>query len=38
MISAQGQTLLAQADAAIHTSPFLTEEEKAKAMSLPYRR
>jgi Zn finger protein HypA/HybF involved in hydrogenase expression len=38
LISAQGQILLAQADAAIHTSPFLTEEEKAMAMSLPYSR
>jgi hypothetical protein len=34
LISAQGQILLAQADAAVHTSPFLTREEKAKAMSL----
>jgi hypothetical protein len=38
LISAQGQILLAQADSAIHTSPFLTEEEKAKAMSLPSQR
>lgn len=36
LISAQGQLLLTQADAAVHTSPFLREEEKAKAMSLPY--
>ena len=37
MISAIGQLLLAQADTAIHTSPFLTKEEKARAMSLAYR-
>ena len=37
MIAAIGQLLLAQADTAIHTSPFLTKEEKARAMSLTYR-
>ena len=37
LISAQGQILLAQADAAVHTSPFLPPEEKAKAMSLSSR-
>lgn len=36
LISAQGQLLLAQADAAVHTSPFLTDKEKAQVMSLPY--
>jgi hypothetical protein len=36
MISAQGQALLVLADAAIHTSPFLTADEKARAMSLPF--
>ena len=35
LISAQGQILLAQADAAVHTSPFMTETEKLSAMSLP---
>ncbi|MEK6284038.1 MAG: hypothetical protein AABN95_27170 [Acidobacteriota bacterium] len=38
LISAQGQILLAQADSAVHTSPFMTEEEKAKVMSLPFPR
>jgi hypothetical protein len=37
LVSAQGQILLAQADAAVHTSPFLTREDKAKAMSLSSR-
>jgi hypothetical protein len=36
LISAQGQLLLAQADSAVHTSPFLTDKEKATVMSLPY--
>jgi hypothetical protein len=36
LISAQGQLLKAQADGAVHTSPFLTNEERATAMSLPY--
>jgi len=34
LISAQGQILMAQADAAVHTSPFMTETEKLNAMSL----
>lgn len=34
-ISAQGQILKAQLDAAVHTSPFLSETEKARVMSLP---
>jgi hypothetical protein len=34
LISAQGQILMVQADGAIHTSPFLTDAEKLKAMSL----
>ncbi|MGZ5483341.1 MAG: hypothetical protein ACXWID_15320 [Pyrinomonadaceae bacterium] len=36
LISAQGQLLMAHADSAVHTSPFLTDEERASAMSLPY--
>jgi len=36
LVSAQGQILLAQADCAVHTSPFLSDEERAKAMSLRY--
>jgi hypothetical protein len=36
LISAQGQLLMAHADSAVHTSPFLTDEERATAMSLPY--
>jgi hypothetical protein len=36
LISAQGQILFAQADCAVHTSPFLTNEERANAMSLRY--
>ena len=35
MISAQGQMLLAQADSAVHTSPFMTKDEKAVVMSVP---
>jgi len=36
LISAQGQLLKAQADGAVHSSPFLTDEERTAAMSLPY--
>jgi hypothetical protein len=36
LISAQGQLLKAHADSAVHTSPFLNNEERAIAMSLPY--
>ena len=36
LISAQGQILMAQADGAVHTSPFLTENEKLNAMSLAW--
>ena len=36
LISAQGQLLKAHADSAVHTSPFLSDEERATAMSLPY--
>jgi len=36
LISAQGQLLLAHADSAVHTSPFLNDKERAAAMSLPY--
>ena len=36
LISAQGQLLLAHADSAVHTSPFLNNEERAAAMSLPF--
>jgi hypothetical protein len=36
LISAQGQLIKAQADGAVHSSPFLTDEERATAMSLPY--
>jgi hypothetical protein len=36
LISAQGQLLVAHADSAVHTSPFLTDEERASAMALPY--
>ena len=36
LISAQGQILLVQADSAVHTSPFMTNEEKAKVMSLSF--
>ena len=38
LIAAQGQILLAQADSAVHTSPFMTDEEKAKVMSIPFKR
>ena len=34
LISAQGQMLLVQADSAVHTSPFMSNDEKAKVMSL----
>jgi len=36
LISAQGQLLMAHADSAVHTSPFLSDLERAAAMSLPY--
>jgi hypothetical protein len=36
LISAQGQLLMAHADSAVHTSPFLSDEERAAVMSLPY--
>ena len=36
LISAQGQILFAQADCAVHTSPFLSNAERAKVMSLRY--
>lgn len=35
LISAQGQLLMATADSAVYASPFLTDEERATAMSLP---
>jgi hypothetical protein len=35
LISAQGQVLKAQLDGAVHTSPFLSDPEKAQVMSLP---
>lgn len=34
LLAAQGQVLKAGLDAAVHTSSFLSEEEKARAMSL----
>lgn len=34
LIAAQGQTLMATLDTAVSASPFLLDEEKAKAMSL----
>ena len=34
LVAAQGQILLASLDTAVNSSPFLTNEEKAKAMSL----
>jgi hypothetical protein len=34
LVSAQGQVLKASLDGAVHTSPFLDIEQKAKAMSL----
>jgi type III secretory pathway component EscT len=33
LISALGQNLLAMLDVAVHTSPFLTTEEKSQALS-----
>ena len=36
LISAQGQMLLVHADSAVHTSPFMTNDEKAKVMSLSF--
>lgn len=35
LVSAQGQTLKASLDSAVNSSPFLTNEHKAKIMSLP---
>ena len=34
LVSAQGQALKATLDAAVHTSPFLDDSQRAKAMSL----
>ena len=34
VVAAQGQLLLAALDTAVNSSPFLTDEEKTKAMSL----
>lgn len=34
LVAAQGQILLASLDSAVNSSPFLTNEDKAKAMSL----
>ena len=34
MVSAQGQQLMASLDSAVHSSPFLDNDAKAKAMSL----
>lgn len=34
LVAAQGQILLATLDTAVNSSPFLTNEDKAKAMSL----
>jgi hypothetical protein len=34
LVSAQGQVLKASLDVAVHTSPFLDTEQKAKAMRL----
>jgi len=36
LISAQGQLITAHADSALNTSPFLSNEDRAAAMSLPY--
>ena len=36
LISAQGQLLMSHADAAVHTSPFLSDQQRAAAMSLPF--
>lgn len=36
LISAQGQLLMTHADSAVYASPFLSDEERAAAMSLPY--
>jgi len=35
LVNSQGQILLASLDEAVNTSPFLTNEQKAEAMSLP---
>jgi hypothetical protein len=34
LIAAQGQLLMSHADSAVHTSPFLSHEQRAAAMSL----
>jgi hypothetical protein len=36
LISAQGQLLMSHADSAVHTSPFLSDQQRAAAMSLPF--
>jgi len=36
LISAQAQLLMAHADSAVNTSPFLSDNDRAAAMSLPY--
>jgi len=36
LISAQGQLLMAHADSAVHTSPFLSDQQRAAAMTLPF--
>ena len=36
LISAQGQLLMSHADSAVHTSPFLSYQQRATAMSLPF--
>ena len=35
LVSAQGQILLASLDGAVHSSPFLFDDEKAQIMKLP---
>jgi hypothetical protein len=35
LVSAQGQILLASLDGAVHSSPFLFDDEKAQVMKLP---
>jgi hypothetical protein len=36
LISAQGQLLMSHADSAVHSSPFLSDQQRAAAMSLPF--
>jgi hypothetical protein len=36
LISAQGQLLISHADSAVHSSPFLSDQQRAAAMSLPF--